>query len=135
MVCREQARSNWRQQLLPICPDTNSVGVSVALFANNNKIRLTSNHSGNRTKAFAEEKVLAAKLLDLIAETLMDARLALELIPYSTMMIEHPKDAIAELSRWSKIFAEAIEVHSRLETRMEAASFNMYWHANTHVTV
>lgn len=132
MIRREESRSYWRQRLSLDCLQQISTSVSIAIFVNNNKVRIGKQHRGNRTDAFANEKALVTSLLGLINDTLSDARLALKLIPYSTMMLEDPKNAITELLRWSEIVVEAIEVRSCLETRMEAASYSMYWPASAN---
>lgn len=130
MFSREEALSDWRQQLSPKRLQQNSIGACVASYVNNNKARLARMYE-NRKDALAREKDLATKLLDRIETTLFSAQSCLELIPYSTMMLEDPKSAFIELSRWTKILVEAIAVHSHLETRIGAISSNMYWRVDT----
>lgn len=127
MVTRDEATSRWRKHLPPDCLQQHLIGAGIGSYVNNNKIRLMRELQGNRTKAFAAEKVLAATLLSDIGHTLLNARIALENLPFSTLMLENPKHAIEELSRWIRLYAEAIEVRSHLESRIEAASHSMYW--------
>lgn len=129
MVQREEAKYTWRQELPPKCLEDDFIGLGIGIFINSNKARLLRERGGSRDKTFAEEKALADRLISEIDGTLMCARISLENIPYSTMMLEKPGEAISELARWICIYAEAIEVRSHLRTRLDAASNGLYWHA------
>lgn len=126
MFTKDEAASDWRQLLSAGDLQRHPIGASVGDFVNNNKIQLNK-LMDNRKDAFAEEKVLASKLISKTDDTLMNARHALNILPYSTLMREEPKRARSELSRWIQIYVEAIEVQSHLKTRMEAAASGYYW--------
>jgi len=131
MISREEATSTWRAILPPKCLQQQLIAAGVEFYINNNKIRFRREFQGDRTGAFAEEKAMAKKLLSGIDDTLSNARIVLEILPYSTMMLEDPRHAVEELLRWSDIRAEAIEVSSHLKSRIEAASKTMYWYSDT----